>query len=78
MKTSESGKSILLPLLLTATTLLLSACSSDYVISTQDGHMLTTSGKPIKDKETGLLSYKDSNGNIHQLRQQDVKEIVEK
>jgi hypothetical protein len=40
--------------------------------------MITTHGKPVKDKDTGLISYKDADGNTHQLHQQDVKEIVEK
>ncbi len=53
-------------------------CSSDYVISTNDGHMMTAHGKPHKDKDTGLISYKDSDGNIHQVHQSDVKEITEK
>ena len=55
-----------------------SACSSDYVISTNDGHMITTHGKPVKDKDTGLISYKDPDGSVHQVHQGDVKEIVEK
>ena len=40
--------------------------------------MIATHGKPVKDKDTGLISYKDTDGNTHQLKQQDVKEIVEK
>ncbi|KIC88234.1 hypothetical protein RN49_04130 [Pantoea agglomerans] len=56
----------------------LSACSSNYVISTNDGHMITTHGKPARDKETGMISYKDTDGNMHQLQQHDVKEIVQK
>lgn len=55
-----------------------SACSSDYVISTNDGHMITTHGKPVKDKDTSLISYKDTDGSVHQVHQGDVKEIVEK
>lgn len=54
------------------------ACSHDYVISTPDGHMMTAHGKPVKDKDTGLISYRDSDGNIHQIHQNDVKEIAEK
>lgn len=57
---------------------LISACSSDYVISTDDGHMITAHGKPVKDNDTGLISYKDGDGNTHQLNQNDVKEIIEK
>ncbi|HFQ9142138.1 TPA: YgdI/YgdR family lipoprotein [Enterobacter cancerogenus] len=56
----------------------LAGCSSEYVISTNDGHMMTAQGKPHKDKDTGLISYKDSDGTIHQVHQSDVKEIVEK
>ncbi|HBR4913688.1 TPA: DUF903 domain-containing protein, partial [Klebsiella pneumoniae] len=29
-------------------------------------------------KSTGLISYKDTDGNVHQIHQSDVKEIVEK
>lgn len=58
--------------------LTLAGCSSDYVISTKDGHMMTTHGKPERDKDTGLISYKDVDGSVHQIHQSDVKEIVEK
>lgn len=57
---------------------LVTACSHDYVISTPDGHMMAAHGKPVKDKDTGLISYRDADGNIHQLHQSDVKEISEK
>lgn len=56
----------------------ISACSGNYFISTNDGHMITTHGKPVRDKETGMLSYKDADGNMHQLQQHDVKEMVQK
>lgn len=56
----------------------ISACSGNYVISTNDGHMITTHGKPVRDKETGMLSYKDADGNMHQMQQHDVKEMVQK
>lgn len=57
---------------------LLMGCASDYVISTNDGHMITTLGKPEKDKSTGLISYQDNNGTHYQINQREVKEIVEK
>lgn len=72
------SKRLTLACLVASATLCISACSSNYVISTDDGHMITTHGKPVKDKDTGLISYKDADGNTHQLHQQDVKEIVEK
>ncbi|HEI9713527.1 TPA: YgdI/YgdR family lipoprotein [Serratia marcescens] len=71
-------KNVFVSMLLPVFVLSVTACSSDYVISTNDGHMLTTHGKPVIDKDTGLISYKDSDGNIHQVHQKDVKELVEK
>ncbi|ADO07866.1 Uncharacterized lipoprotein ygdR precursor (plasmid) [Pantoea vagans C9-1] len=65
-------------LVMMAAVMSISACSGNYVISTNDGHMITTQGKPVRDKETGMLSYKDADGNIHQLQQRDVKEMVQK
>ncbi|MDQ5892706.1 MAG: hypothetical protein QG613_1577, partial [Pseudomonadota bacterium] len=37
----------------------LAGCSSDYVMATKEGQMLLTQGKPVLDKDTGLLSYTD-------------------
>lgn len=71
-------KNVLVSMLLPFFVLSVTACSNDYVISTYDGHMLTTHGKPVIDKDTGLISYKDSDGNNHQVHQNDVKELVEK
>ncbi|MGV4935268.1 YgdI/YgdR family lipoprotein [Serratia nematodiphila] len=56
----------------------LTACASTYVISTGDGHLITAHGKPVTDKDTGLISYKDSDGYVHQIHRQDVKEIIKK
>ncbi|MFU2318889.1 YgdI/YgdR family lipoprotein [Rahnella sp. PCH160] len=78
MKISASAKQFALGSMVISAVLCISACSSNYVISTDDGHMIATHGKPVKDKDTGLISYKDTDGNTHQLKQQDVKEIVEK
>jgi len=69
-------KAIILAMMLSAMSL--AACSGSYIISTTDGHMITTKGKPAKDKETGMIAYKDTDGNMHQLQQHDVKEIVQK
>lgn len=78
MKISAAGKKSVVSLVLLTTVMMISGCSGNYVISTRDGHMVSTHGKPAKDKETGLISYKDIEGNTHQLQQQDVKEIIEK
>lgn len=78
MTPSDSGKKIAFAIVMMTSALTLSACSSDYVISTNDGHMITAHGKPAKDKETGMISYRDMDGNTHQMQQRDVKEIVQK
>ena len=39
-----------------------SGCSSDYVMSTKDGRMILTDGKPEVDEDTGLVSCRDREG----------------
>lgn len=78
MTSFNSGKKLVCAIVMTAAVISMTACSSNYVISTNDGHMITTHGKPAKDKQTGMISYKDADGNMHQLQQHDVKEIVQK
>ena len=41
----------------------LSACSSNYVMHTNDGRTIVADGKPKVDDETGMISYQDANGN---------------
>ncbi|MCK8356950.1 YgdI/YgdR family lipoprotein, partial [Erwinia amylovora] len=42
---------------------MISGCSSDYVMATIDGKMIMTDGKPQIDKETGLVKYTDQSGH---------------
>ncbi|MCZ8651958.1 YgdI/YgdR family lipoprotein [Escherichia albertii] len=56
----------------------LSACSgSNYVMHTNDGRTIVADSKPMTDDETGMISYKDANGNKQQINRTDVKEMVE-
>ena len=56
----------------------LSACSgSNYVMHTNDGRTIVSDGKPQTDNDTGMISYKDANGNKQQINRTDVKEMVE-
>ncbi|HBZ17596.1 YgdI/YgdR family lipoprotein [Pantoea sp. NPDC088449] len=55
----------------------LTACSSNYVMHTNDGRTIVADGKPKVDDETGMISYKDANGNKQQINRSDVKEMVE-
>ncbi len=53
------------------------ACSSNYVMHTNDGRTIVSEGKPSVDSDTGMISYKDANGNKQQINRADVKEMVE-
>ncbi|EHD22865.1 MULTISPECIES: YgdI/YgdR family lipoprotein [Brenneria] len=55
----------------------LAACSSNYVIHTDDGRTIVADGKPKVDDDTGLISYTDAYGQNQQLNRANVKEIVE-
>ncbi|KFX15374.1 YgdI/YgdR family lipoprotein [Pectobacterium parvum] len=56
----------------------LAGCSSDYVMATKEGEMLLTQGKPVLDKDTGLLSYTDEQGNQKQINRDQVSQIVQR
>ncbi|MBA0169124.1 YgdI/YgdR family lipoprotein [Pectobacterium sp. CFBP8739] len=56
----------------------LAGCSSDYVMATKEGQMLLTQGKPVLDKDTGLLSYIDEQGNQKQINSDQVSQIVQR
>lgn len=55
-----------------------SGCSSDYVMSTKDGRMIRTDGKPEVDNDTGLVSYRDREGNQMQINRDEVSQIIER
>lgn len=58
-------------------TFALSACSGpNYIMHTNDGRSIVTDGKPQTDNDTGMISYKDANGNKQQINRTDVKEMV--
>ncbi len=56
----------------------LSACASDYVMTTNTGQIIISHGKPVLDKETGMTSYVDQDGNEHQIKSDEISEMVEK
>ncbi|EQA1639263.1 YgdI/YgdR family lipoprotein [Enterobacter hormaechei] len=55
-----------------------SGCGSDYVMSTKDGRMILTDGKPEVDDDTGLVSYRDREGNQMQINRDEVSQIIER
>jgi len=54
----------------------LSGCASNYVMSTKDGRMILTQGKPELDKTTGLIRYTDEQGNHMQINGSDVSQMI--
>lgn len=64
--------------MLLTTAVILTGCSSNYVLQTNSGEMIITKGKPETDKSTGLVTYKDAGGNEHQINRDQIREIVEK
>jgi len=61
-----------------AAALVLAACSSQYVMSTKEGRLITTDGKPRLDDRTGFYTYTDSEGKQGQIRKEDVVQILER
>ncbi|MCP2120728.1 UNVERIFIED_ORG: YD repeat-containing protein [Pantoea agglomerans] len=47
-------------------------------MSTKDGRMILTDGKPEVDDDTGLVSYRDPAGNKMQINRDEVSQIIER
>jgi uncharacterized protein YcfL len=66
-------------LILTACCLLsLTGCSSEYIIGTTDGQLITTSDKPKLDEDTGMYRFEDSQGRDQQIQKSTVTQIIER
>ncbi|MBG6240950.1 MAG: YgdI/YgdR family lipoprotein [Candidatus Symbiopectobacterium sp. Dall1.0] len=55
----------------------LTACSSNYVLHTNDGRTIVAEGKPKVDEDTGMISYVDAYGHEQQINRDNLKEMVE-
>jgi uncharacterized protein YcfL len=61
------------------TFLLLAGCSTtQYIISTNDGTMIQANGKPTLNTKTGMYEYKDTEGRTASIKQDQVKQILER
>ncbi len=54
------------------------ACSSQYIMSTKDGKMITTDSKPRLDESTGMYRYYDEEGREVMIKKDDVTQIMER
>lgn len=68
----------MLSIMALSVSMLVSGCSSDYVMATKDGKMIMTDGKPSIDKETGLVKYVDETGHEIQINSDEISSIVER
>ena len=59
--------------------LLLAGCSTtQYIISTTDGTMIQANGKPTLNTKTGMYEYRDTEGRSASIKQDQVKQILER
>lgn len=58
--------------------LALAGCSSQYIMSTKDGKMITTDSKPKLDESTGMYRYYDTEGREVMIKKDDVTQIMER
>lgn len=56
----------------------LTGCSSEYIIATTDGQLISTDGKPRLDKDTDMYRFEDSEGRDQQIQKSSVKQIIER
>ncbi|EGQ7762664.1 YgdI/YgdR family lipoprotein [Vibrio sp. Vb2704] len=62
-----------------ATVLLLAACgSSQYLMSTNEGKIITSYGKPDLNEETGMYEYEDMDGKEMSISKEQIVQIVER
>ena len=54
------------------------ACSSQYIMSTKDGKMITTDSKPKLHEDTGMYRYYDEEGREMLLNKDDITQIMER
>ncbi|MEH6567282.1 MAG: YgdI/YgdR family lipoprotein [Halopseudomonas sp.] len=53
-------------------------CSNDHLIRTEDGQLIESDEKPEIDDDTGMIEYEDEQGYENQMKQSEVKEIIER
>ncbi|HHX8508856.1 TPA: YgdI/YgdR family lipoprotein [Vibrio diabolicus] len=62
-----------------ATALLLAACgSSQYLMSTNEGKIITSYGQPDLNEETGMYEYEDMDGKEMSISKDQIVQIIER
>jgi uncharacterized protein YcfL len=65
-------------ILTTCCLLSLTGCSSEYIIATTDGQLISTDGKPKLDKDSDMYRFEDSEGRDQQIQKSKVNQILER
>ncbi len=66
-------------LTLAALAALLVACgSTQYVMSTKEGRLIVSDGRPELDEKTGTYTYRDSEGRKATIPKADIVQIMER
>ena len=56
----------------------LAGCSSEYILSTNSGAMIESTGKPYLNERTGMYEYRTRDGKDAWIRKEQVVEILER
>lgn len=66
-------------LIVLGTALLLTACgSSQYLMSTNEGKIITSYGKPDLNEDTGMYEYEDVDGKDMSISKDEIVQIIER
>ena len=65
-------------ILATCCVLSLAGCSSEHIIATTDGQLISTDGKPKLDTDTDMYRFEDSEGRDQQIQKSSIKQILER
>src|SRR5262245_39870267 len=77
--TKESTVSQRFLVAMSALALACAACSStQYIVSTKSGQLITAYGKPELDTKSGMYTYKDAEGKKVQISKDEVGQIMER
>ncbi|WP_394244881.1 YgdI/YgdR family lipoprotein [Vibrio astriarenae] len=59
--------------------LFITACgTTQYLMSTNDGQIITSYGEPELNEETGMYEYEDVDGKEMSIAQEEVVQIIER
>ncbi|WP_045385217.1 YgdI/YgdR family lipoprotein [Vibrio rotiferianus] len=61
-----------------AAVLLVACGSSQYLMSTNEGKMITSYGKPDLNEETGMYEYQDVDGKEMSISKDEIVQIIER